>query len=85
MGRVRGGQSGLQSHEARERRRTFSQRWRTYHVVIVEEAQGRHAVVVAVDSHHGLRGRRQGVFKVGLPGLILVSVGELLEVNWVVL
>ena len=57
----------------------------TYHVVIIEEAQGCNAVVVPVDSHHGLRGRRQGVFKVGLPGLILISVGELLEVNRVVL
>lgn len=62
-----------------------AQRWRAYHVVVIEEAQGRNAVVVAVDSHHGLRGRRQRVFKVGLPGLILVSVGELLEVNRVIL
>lgn len=58
---------------------------RTYHVVIIEEAQGRHAVIVPIDSHHGLRGGCQGVFQVGLPGLILASVGELLEVDWVVL
>lgn len=68
-----------------QRWRTYGHMITTYHVVIIEEAQGRNAVVVPVDSHHGLRGRRQGVFKVGLPGLILVSVGELLEVNWVVL
>lgn len=59
--------------------------WRRYHVVIVEEAQGCNAVIVSIDPHHGLRGSCQGVLQVGLPGLILGSVGELLEVNRVIL
>lgn len=62
-----------------------AQQWQTYHVVIIEEAQGRHAVIIPIDPHHGLRGSRQGVLQIGLPGLILVSVGELLEVDWVIL
>lgn len=56
-----------------------------YHVVVIEEAQGRDAVIIPIDSHHGLRGGCQWVFQVGLPGLILTRVRELLEVDWVIL
>lgn len=74
-----------ESEDTQSVRGGHAQRWQMYHVVIVEEAQGCNALIVSIDSHHGLRGRCQGIFKVGLPGLILVSVGEFLEVNWVVL
>lgn len=46
---------------------------------------GRNAVVATVDSHHGLRGRRPEGFQGRSSRLILVSVGELLEVNRVIL
>lgn len=57
----------------------------TYHVVIVEEAEGSHAVVVSVNPHHRLGGCGQGVLQVGFPGLVFTGVGELLEVHAVVL
>lgn len=74
----------LESEDTYSVRGGPARRWRTYHVVIVEEAQGCDTVIVPVDSHHGLRGSCQGVFQVGLPGLVLTSVGKLLEVDRVI-
>lgn len=57
----------------------------TYHVVVVEEAEGGHAVVVSVHPHHGFGGCGQGVLQVGFPGFIFIGVGEFLEVHGVIL
>lgn len=57
----------------------------TYHVVVIEEAQGSHAVIVSIHPHHRLGGCSQGVLQVGFPGFIFIGVGELLEVHGVIL
>lgn len=49
-----------------------------YLVVVVQEAQSRRAVLVSVDAHHGLGGRRQGILQERLPGFILRGEGAAL-------
>lgn len=44
-------------------------------VVVVEQPQGVGAVLVPVDAHHGLGGRRQRVLQVRPPCLVLAGVG----------
>lgn len=60
-------------------------RGQAYHIVVVEKAQSGHALLIPVDSHHGLSGSRQRVLQVRLPGLILITVGKLLEAHRVIL
>lgn len=57
----------------------------TYHIVVIEEAQGSHTVIISIHPHHGLSCCSQGVLQVGFPGFIFISVGELLEVHGVIL
>lgn len=82
---IQGG--GAANPDTRQQRHKWarSPRWQAYHVVVIEEAQGRNALIVPVNPHHGFRGGRQRVLQVRLPGLILVSVGKLLEAHRVVL
>jgi hypothetical protein len=60
-------------------------RGQAYHIVVVEEAQSSHTLLVPVDSHHGFGGSRQRVLQVCLPGLVLITVGKLLEAHRVIL
>ena len=47
-----------------------------YLVVVVQQAKRGRAVLVTVDAHHCLGGRRQGVLQIRLPGFILTGVGS---------
>ena len=47
-----------------------------YLIVVVQQAKRGRAVLVTVDAHHSLGGRRQGVLQIRLPGFILTGVGS---------
>lgn len=44
-------------------------------VVVVQQAESCRAVLVSVDAHHGLGGRRQRVLQERFPGFIFSSEG----------
>lgn len=57
----------------------------SYHVIVIEETQGSHAVVISIDPHHSLGGCCQGVLKVALPSLVFIHIGVFLEAHPIIL
>lgn len=82
---IQGGGAANPDAQQQRYKRARGPKWQTYHVVVIEEAQGCNALIVPINSHHGFRGGCQRVFQVCLPGLILISVGKLLEAHRVIL
>lgn len=57
----------------------------SYHVIVIEETQGSHAVIISINPHHSLGGCCQRILQVALPSLVFIRIRVFLEAHPVIL